>query len=180
MRCSPLFRNPRLPRVSIFKRSISDAIAAVVRYSLFSQTVHTWPALHPRAQVCQECKLDFSQHPLQHWHPTGTCSQPIISTLFTYTRVASNNELHCEVHQQHHSDRTHRWWGRRGLQDQGGQPGIMVWEQQPRPQHRQEEGDNGGHEKEGEPQAPLFSLNWKRGVIYSFFNIRGPHLDTWQ
>lgn len=161
----PLFWKPGPSCASISNRSISDATTVAVRYSLFPPNVHTWPALHLQGQVCQDCKLDFRQHPLQHWHPSGTSSQPILYTLFTYDHVASNNKRHCEGYGQHHSDRTHP---RRGqdptgvIQDRGGQSGVTVWRQQPHPQQGQEERDNGGHEKEGEPQPPPFSQNYTR------------------
>lgn len=111
--------------MSTFKRSISDAIAAVV--DIPSSLKLSTLGLHstPGPKYIKNANWTLASILSQHWHPTGTCPQPIIYSLFTNTRVASNNKLHREV-QQHHGDQTHRWWGQRGLQDQGGQPGVMV------------------------------------------------------
>ena len=59
---------------------------------------------------------------------------------------------------RHHShDRMHLWQG------QGGQSGVMVWGQQPHPQHGQDEGDDSGHEEEEETSlATVHPGAWSR------------------
>ena len=89
---------------------------------------------------CEWAALMSCRAKEKHVREEKTCQfKKIQKASISLSQAATQRRQHC-------SDRMHHCGGRSGLQDGGGESGVMVRGRQPHPQHGQDEGGDGGHE----------------------------------